>query len=495
MTYKRRQCRLVLSSERAHCRQSATPLISTSLSMLASPGSRRALTVVVMAAEATLASLEARVARLSGDEVKPASTAGDAARALEQNAASLLIMDTDSLGEAWTPLLRDLRASWPDLAIDALASSPTSEFIVDALAAGASDVIDADSPHALTLSLEKAWARQERAPALPPPSVLGDLLIGNSPVMQRVGRTIRQVAPSAATVLIRGESGTGKELVARALHRLSPLSSQAFIKIDCAALPANLLESELFGYEKGAFTGAASRKLGRVELAQGGTLFLDEVGELELTTQAKLLRLLQDREIERLGGTRTLKVEARVIAATHRDLESMVDQRQFREDLFYRLNVVPVWLPPLRARRDDVPELAKTFCQQAAEKNRRRVQLGDAALSELAAYRWPGNVRQLQNFVERLVVLSESAVIEAGVVRDQLEQPLPFSTQEAHPGAEGGGPGASADDHLSAIVRDAEKRALQRALAQCEGKRSDAARVLGLSRSTFYAKLKQHGLA
>jgi two-component system response regulator AtoC len=316
--------------------------------------------------------------------------------------------------------------------------------------------------------------------------------------MQAVAQLLEQVAPSSAAVLVRGESGTGKELVARALHRMSPLAPKPFIKIDCASLPDALLESELFGYEKGAFTGATARKIGRVELAHTGTLMLDEIGELTLPTQAKLLRLLQDREFERLGGMTTLRVEVRVIAATHRDLETMVSRGQFRQDLFYRLNVVPIWLPPLRARRDDVEELARHFCQQASSRNRRPGMTLDAgAVRLLSAQRWPGNVRQLQNFVERLVVLAPGAAITEAQVQSEIERPVHFATETGAVGVAhaplSAAPGASAE-HLSQVVRDAERQALLKAIEQAGGNPSAAARLLGVSRSTFYAKLREYHL-
>jgi two-component system response regulator AtoC len=315
--------------------------------------------------------------------------------------------------------------------------------------------------------------------------------------MRAVAQLLERVAPALATVLVRGESGTGKELVARALHRMSPLASKPFIMIDCAALPEALLESELFGYEKGAFTGAVARKLGRVELADGGTLFLDEVGELSLPTQAKLLRLLQDREFERLGGTRTLRVDIRLIAATHRDLETMMARAQFRQDLFYRLNVVPIWLPPLRARRGDVADLAHHFCRQAASRNGRSgARLEQSALRLLTEQRWPGNVRQLQNFVERLVVLSDRLEIGAQEVQAELERPVQFATEGAPnvPISSDGGEGPVPGDHLSQVLRAAERQALVKALERAGGNRSAAARVLGVSRSTFYARLREYGL-
>jgi two-component system response regulator AtoC len=321
--------------------------------------------------------------------------------------------------------------------------------------------------------------------------------------MREALATLERAAPGSATILVRGESGTGKELVARAIHERSPRKSGPFVKIDCASLPEQLLESELFGYEKGAFTGAVSRKLGRVELAGGGTLFLDEIGELGAPIQAKLLRLLQDRELERLGGTRTYSVDVRVVAATHRDLETMVERGQFRQDLFYRLNVVPLWLPPLRARRDDVELLARHFCSLAGAANGKpSVALDERAIRLLRRQRWPGNVRQLQNFVERLVVLSAAATIGEDEVRAELERQVKFVTQpntttvsRGASAAASGVPAASASVRaLSDELSAAEKSALERAIALSGGNRSQAARLLGISRSTLYAKLAEYGL-
>jgi two-component system response regulator AtoC len=316
---------------------------------------------------------------------------------------------------------------------------------------------------------------------------------------------LQRAAPGNATVLIRGESGTGKDLVARALHDLSARASQPFVKIDCASLPEALLESELFGYEKGAFTGAVARKPGRVELAERGTLFLDEIGELTAPLQAKLLRLLQDRELERLGGTKTIKVDVRVVAATHRDLETMVERGQFRQDLFYRLNVVPLWLPPLRARRDDIELLARHFCKVfGAANGKPDIALQPEALRALRGQRWPGNVRQLQNFMERLVVLADGPNLGEDSIRAELSRQVRFVTQ---PGTSGGArlarsiatqvdvPGAaSVVGPLDAELRVAEKKAIERALRHAGGNRSLAARLLGVSRSTLYAKLEEHGL-
>jgi two-component system response regulator AtoC len=425
--------------------------------------------------------------------------------AVDAQGVDLVLVDGDALGSEAEVLLAAVHERWWDLPLLLVASAASPEACARALAAGASELITTPSLEVLALAVERARATLARSRARPATApLLGGALLGRSPVMTRIAELIAQIGPSSASVLVRGESGTGKELVARALHAASLATERPFIKIDCTSLPDNLLESELFGYEKGAFTGAAARKIGRVELAQGGTLFLDEIGELTLPTQAKLLRLLQDREFERLGSTHTIQVNVRVIAATHRDLENMVERGQFRQDLFYRLNVVPLWLPPLRARRADIEQLAVHFSGQAAAKNARGpVRLAPEALRLLSRQRWPGNVRQLQNFVERLVVLARGEEIDAADVQAGMDQPMVFQTETGsdQSGAPARGndptrePAARPDNvHLSQALRDAERQALLNALQQAKGNRSLAARLLGISRSTFYSKLEEHGL-
>jgi two-component system response regulator AtoC len=331
----------------------------------------------------------------------------------------------------------------------------------------------------------------------PPPAKPGSLL-GSSEPMRRVLELIDRTAPVLATVLVRGETGTGKELVARALHEKSPRRDGPFVTVHCAALPDALLESELFGYEKGAFTGATTRKPGRVELAEGGTLFLDEIGEITPATQVKLLRLLQEKRYERLGGVQSLKADVRFVAATHRDLEGMVQKGEFREDLFYRLNVVTIWLPPLRARRDDISTLAVEFARRfAAEYGKQGVRLDDTAIQALRTERWPGNVRQLQNFIERLVVLSTNGAIDAGDVRREMTAHVEFKTQLTGafarvPDADTAAPPSSRAVPLGEAVKHAERAAIERALRQAGGNRTVAARILGVSRATLYAKLEEH---
>ncbi len=439
------------------------------------------------------------IAREGGDAAH-IGTRSDAERELGAKAYGVLVVGLP--GEDGSALFNSTRDLFPDVNIVLLAeqSIPESAQSVDA---GAWDVLDINADpeeilHAATKALMGAASRLEE----PPPVELRGKrnIIGESAAMQQVHDLVTRAAPGNATALIRGESGTGKELVARAMHEQSPRRGKPFVKVHCAALPDTLLESELFGYEKGAFTGAASRKPGRVELAEGGTLFLDEIGDITLAIQVKLLRLLQDKQYERLGGTETLDANVRFVAATHRDLDSMTKSGDFREDLFYRLNVVTIWLPPLRARRDDIEILAAHFCRAFAEADGRPdLHLTSDALAALRGQRWPGNVRQLQNFVEKLVVLAEGDSITAAHVKAELSERAPFATQAT--GAVAASTAATTTSRgpndvlpLSEELRKAERRALRRALDVAKGNRSLAARILGVSRGTLYNKLDEHGL-
>lgn len=292
-----------------------------------------------------------------------------------------------------------------------------------------------------------------------------------------------RVAPSQASVLIRGETGTGKELLARLLHQLSPRAARPLIAVNCAAIPENLLESELFGHERGAFTGAVQRRLGRVEQAHGGTLFLDEVSEFPLSMQVKLLRFLQEREFQRVGGERTLKADVRIIAATNRDLEAMVREGAFREDLFYRLNVVSLRLPPLRERREDIPLLIDHFIRRFAHENHRAITgLSREARDLLVKYDYPGNVRELENIIERAVVISRGPVITC--------EDLPFGSTAGQPGQDR----PLEPTNLAAAVEDLERNLIQAALAQTRNNQSQAARLLGLSERMLRYKLKKYRL-
>ena len=306
-------------------------------------------------------------------------------------------------------------------------------------------------------------------------------LIGHSHAMQRVYEAVAQAAPSSTTVLIRGESGTGKELVAHALHYNSPRAEKPFIKVSCGALPENLIESELFGYEPGAFTDARHQKKGRFELAHGGTLFLDEVGELSAATQVKLLRVLQEREFERLGGVSSVKVDVRLIAATHRDLEAAVKAGTFREDLYYRLHVFELFMPPLRERQADILLLADHFVEKIAAAQGKDVRrISTSAIDMLVAYHWPGNVRELENAIERAILVSEGGVIHA--------HHLPPSLQTAE--VSGTLPGAGLGDAVAAF----EKDLLQDALKSARGNRSRAARLLQTTERILNYKVQKYGL-
>lgn len=328
-------------------------------------------------------------------------------------------------------------------------------------------------------------------------------IIGQCKRIQDVYNYIDKVAPSRATALLLGESGTGKELVARAIHQASPRAEKPFIKINCAALPENLLESELIGHEKGAFTGAVGVKKGRFELADGGTLFLDEVGELPLPLQAKLLRVLQERMFERLGGTQTIKVDVRVIAATNRSLEECVAQGIFRADLFYRLNVVPVVLPPLRERREDIPLLLDHFLRESNRMNSREVRLTSPVIQLLCAYHWPGNVRELQNLIERLVIMADNDTIVSRELPSYITA-LPEETAwsasscpvPGHPEAEAALAGeGSAGEVMHRSLREMEKEELLAALQRHGWVQVRAARELGLTQRQMGYRIKKYGIA
>jgi DNA-binding NtrC family response regulator len=306
---------------------------------------------------------------------------------------------------------------------------------------------------------------------------------------------LARAARSQATVLLRGESGTGKEVAARLVHERSRQRSGPFLAVNVAALPDTLLESELFGHEKGAFTGAVTRKAGRVELAAGGTLLLDELGDLPPTLQPKLLRLLQEREYERVGGTQVHKTDVRFIAATHRDLEAMVAAGQFRQDLLFRVNVLQIRIPPLRERREDIPVLCERFAAAlGAQSGRRGLRFDTAALARLASLDWPGNVRELRNFVERLVVMADEDLLTAALVERELgrlHRPVwggsPLTAPPAMAMVGGQLP-------LETQRRDTEKAAILDALRRTGDNRSQAARVLGIGRRTLYSKLRELGL-
>jgi transcriptional regulator with PAS, ATPase and Fis domain len=307
-------------------------------------------------------------------------------------------------------------------------------------------------------------------------------VVARSPKMQEVLATVERVAPTNATVLLGGESGVGKDLIARAIHEKSRRASGPFLKINSTAIPENLLESELFGFEKGAFTGAVASKPGKFELADKGTLFLDEIGDVPPATQVKLLRVLQEREFERLGGTKTVKVDVRLIAATNRDLRQALEQGTFREDLYYRLNVVPIDIAPLRERKEDIPDLVNLFVSRCGESGKVMEGITPQAMQMLVNYHWPGNVRELQNIIERACALSKGALLEA--------EDIHIDVRPSKPG--NGAPGFLPE---GMTLEQWEDEMVQEALRRANGNKSQAARLLGLSRNALRYRLSKIGIA
>ena len=326
-------------------------------------------------------------------------------------------------------------------------------------------------------------------------------IVGNSPALKRVLHLVEIVAPSDSTVLLLGETGTGKELIARAIHDRSRRNERTLVKLNCAAIPTGLLESELFGHEKGAFTGAIAQKTGRLELADQGTPFLDEVGDIPIEIQPKLLRVLQEREFERLGSTHTRKVNVRLVAATNRDLEKMVASKEFRSDLYYRLNVFPIRIPPLRERREDIPLLVSYFVQRFAKQMQKKVEaIPSVVMKALTAWKWPGNIRELENLIERAVILTRGTSLEAPLAelqRARTEEPAPADLQEpkevAGEGTNPQGDKSSVADEYARKQRDD----IVRALTSCKGRvggADGAAARLGMKRTTLLSRMQKFGI-
>ncbi|MEP7119591.1 MAG: sigma-54 dependent transcriptional regulator [Byssovorax sp.] len=409
---------------------------------------------------------------------------------LAERPADAVITDLRMPGMDGMELLGKIVAEHPGTPVIMFTAHGTVPLAVEAMKRGAAEfVLKPFAREELLFVVHKVLAGAAHAEERPPERAPAE---GRntcaSAAMRECQSLVTRAAAGTATVLLRGESGTGKEVAARSIHEQSPRRKGPFVRVHCAALPDALLESELFGYEKGAFTGAVQRKPGRVELSQGGTLFLDEIGDTTLSVQVKLLRLLQEKEYERLGGVETLKADVRFVAATNRDLEAMIQAGTFREDLFYRLSVVPIGLPPLRDRPEDIAPLAKRFCAELGAANGRPGAALDAgAIAVLETQSWPGNVRQLQNFIERLVVLAEGDALGAGEVQRELARKLPGSppASKSESGTESG------SRLLEDSRRDAERAALQTALTQSKGNRTLAARLLGISRRTLYNKLEE----
>jgi DNA-binding NtrC family response regulator len=446
----------------------------------------RAGRILVVDDEANARTALAELLRDEGFDVEMAADAFKALGKHEAFSPHVVVTDLHMPGMDGIELVQLLRAKDDAPAIVLMTAHGDVASAVQAMRAGAEDyLLKPLHFDELLVVLDKVFEHQQlrretrQLRARVRDRVAPNNIVGTSAPMQRVFEIVDQVAPSKATALITGESGTGKELIANALHQRSPRASGPFVKLHCAALAETLLESELFGHEKGAFTGALARKEGRFENAHGGTLFLDEIGEIAPSVQVKLLRFLQEHEFERVGGTQTLKVDVRVIAATNRNLPDEVAKGRFREDLYYRLNVVTIEMPPLRDRRGDIAELAQFFVARYAKANDKRIDgLAPATIELLTAYDWPGNVRELENAIERAVVLTPGTLIEPTALPPQVRP-----KQSASPGAPPI-PGST----FEAI----EKYAILETLKAAGGSTSKAAEILGISVRTIQYRLHQY---
>lgn len=443
--------------------------------------------------ESVLYTLEA-VLKPEGYAVTRASSAEEAHVIFQNGYFELVITDLTMPGDSGMVLLEKLVKDRPETLVIMVTAYGSEAVAVEAMKRGAYDYLPkpfSNDELRLTVrrAMEKCRLRVEN-------QLLKDQLhereglatiIGSSECMQRVYDLIERVGPNDVTVLITGESGTGKELVASALHSLSPRKSRPFIRVNCAALPENLIESELFGYERGAFTGAVNRRLGKFEIADSGTIFLDEIGEMSMATQTKLLRILQEREFERIGGNQTISVDTRVITATNRDLIQGINEGSFREDLFYRLNVINIHLPPLRERLSDIPALVDSFARKYCEKlNRKYHVFSDAFMGKLMQYSWPGNVRELQNLIEKVIILEDETVFQNDSNRFHLRSKL-----ENEKFIEEGMMSMQYKDAKEILLKSFERKYFEGLLEKTAGNMSEAARIAGMHRKNLYLKLKE----
>ncbi len=432
---------------------------------------------------------------LVGHDVEQAENGAEALRIAREAPFDVVITDLRMPELDGMTVVRALRAEQPDVEIVVLTAHGDVSTAVEAMKLGAFDYLQKPvaSPAAIRGLVASALARRasmvaEKRPT--DPGATGEAsFVSRSPVMRPVIDALNKVAKTNATVLLQGESGTGKEVAARALHAMSPRAKSPFVAINCAVLTESLLESELFGHEKGSFTGAHVQRRGRIELADGGTFFLDEVGELHEKLQSKLLRVLEERQFERLGGSATVHVDVRWIAATHRDLRAMVREGSFREDLYHRLAVFPIRLPPLRDRPEDIVPIAQTLLARLAD-GRPPPRLDEAATARLVAEPWPGNIRELRNVLERAVILAEGPVVR----REHLWFDTDPAQAEAAPPAAGDSVGAGVDA-MQGTLTDLERAAIERALSSVGGNRRAAAAKLGIGLRTLYEKLKRYGLS
>jgi two-component system response regulator HydG len=416
-----------------------------------------------------------------------------------RTAIDFVITDLKMDGTGGLEVVKAVRDRDPDCPVMIVTAFGTVETAVEAMRLGAFDFLQKPfAPEVVRLKVARALELREERRALERISAENaalradaaapyqfDEIVGETPAMRAVFQAIEKVAPTDASVYLHGESGTGKELVARAIHARSKRATGPFVKVNCGALTETLLESELFGHEKGAFTGAVKRKLGRFELADKGTIFLDEIGDITPGLQLKLLRVLQERDFERVGGEETIKVDVRVLSATHRDLKAEVAAGRFREDLFYRLHVVPCFVPPLRERKEDIPRLAAHFIAKLGPRTNPAVRgLSEAALARFGTYNWPGNVRELENVIEQALVFAEGDTIDVPALPPVVRGGLPDNAL-ALPGGE---------MSLPDLLEDLERQLIQRAYDKSGGVKTETARLLGIKTSALYYKLEKYGI-
>ena len=428
------------------------------------------------------------ILRRKGYQVDTSANGKDALVLLDEADFDLILSDIKMPEMDGIELLAAAKGKYPDIHVIMMTAFGSVDNAVEAMRKGAYDYIQKGSadPTEIELVVERALKYQDsqrenkRLRSELQDKYSFNNMIGKAHNMEQVFDLIDTVADSRATVLVTGESGTGKELVARALHYNSSRRSAPFIRLNCAALPKDLMESELFGHEKGAFTGAIKQTRGRFEMADGGTLLLDEISEIDPALQAKLLRVLQEREFERIGSTQTIKVDVRIVATTNRDLQKEVEAGNFREDLYYRLNVIEMGLPPLRERKEDIPALVQNFVAKYNEENGKRVTgVADETLDALLAYDWPGNIRELENYTERAVVVARGEALAPDYYPPRLTS--------GPPGRDDGG------IHVGMTVHEMERRLIMKTLESCQGNRTEAAGMLGISTRTLRNKLHEYG--
>ncbi len=445
-------------------------------------------TILVIDDEPNILSTVRRNLEIEGYAVEVAGTGAVGLAKLQQHDVDLVLLDVMMPGESGLDVLPKIRAAHPESMVIMMSGNATVETAVQATKGGAHDFIEKPlSGDKLLLTVQNAleFGRLSRENArLRARAQAEHSMIGRSPLMKAIFDKVAKTAPSSGRVLITGENGTGKELVARALHDLSKRARGPFVKLNCAAIPSELIESELFGHEKGAFTGATKDRRGKFEQADGGSLFLDEVGDMNPSAQAKVLRVLQEGELERVGGAETIKVDVRVVAATNKELTAEIAAGRFREDLFYRLAVVPIELPPLRAHKDDIPALVEHFLALTCARDDRRVKrMAPGAVTLIMQHDWPGNVRELKNVVERLVILTgDNELIGEADVRDALPgvRPVKGSYQKGTP--------------FKDLVAASEREIILAALEAHDHHVSNTARDLQLERSHLYKKMRALGI-